>query len=234
MTSSIRRAARTAGLTTADEHAAASVLGRGHALTRAVANQHTLALQSVVAALAVAAAAVGELAHLRHATLAVFVALGICVAFVVAWAVTHQAVGDRARDLIAGGHDSVALSVVARERRRLASPKERERLARALEAFHRDAVRWHQILPQFRPPQGVLQLRHTTREVEALTAALRRDRVRVQGVALASRLVTDGHESPLYAGELGPLREELNRIRYLLEYDGVDPPGATSPERRAA
>jgi hypothetical protein len=47
--------------------------------------------------------------------------------------------------------------------------------------------------------------------------ALRRDRVRVQGVALTSRLLSDGQSSPLYANEVGPLREELNRIRFLLE-----------------
>lgn len=232
MTSFLRRAARRAGLSTADERAAESVLGRGHALTRAVANQHTLALQSAVAALAVAASTVGELAHMRHATLVVFVAGGICAAFVVAWALTRQTVGDRARDLIAAGHENVVLAVVARERRRLASRRERERLALALEAFHRDALRWHEILPRFRPPHGVMQLRHTTGEVEAVAAALRRDRVRVQGVALTAWFLSDGHESPLYAGAVRPLREELNRIRYLLE--SGDEYVQTGAKRKAA
>jgi hypothetical protein len=209
------------------------MLGRRHALTRAVANQHTLAVQSAVAVLAVAAAAVGELVHLRHATLLVVVALGICTAFVVAWTMTRETVARRARDVIAGGYDNLVLSVVARERRRLASRKQRERLARALEEFLRDALRRHPPLPHARLLPGVAQLRHTSREVEALAAALRHDRVRVQGVALVARLLSDGHESPLYAGERGPLREELTRIRYLLESD-AERASDEPAERKAA
>jgi len=233
MTSLLRHAARSTGLTSADTHAAESVLGRRHALTRAVANQHTLAMQSAVAVLAVVAAALCELVHLQHATLLVVVALGICAAFVVAWTLTRETVARGARDLIAGGYDNLVLSVVARERRRLASRKERERLARALEEFHRDALRRHPLLPHSQLLPGVAQLRHTSREVEALATALRRERARVQGVALVARLLADGHESPLYAGERGPLREELNRIRYLLESAEERAPDAPA-ERKAA
>lgn len=227
MASSITRAAGTAGLTAAEHRATAAVLGHGHALTRAVGNLHTLAPQSAVSMLAVAAGSLGVLLHVRHATLALCVAVMICGIFVFAWAVARGLVHDRARDLIATGRDGVVLAVVSRERRRLVSRKERERLARALEGFHRDALRWHQLLPQFRPPHGVAQLSNVTNEVEAVTSALRGDRVRAQGVALAARLMRDGHRSPLYANELGPLREELNRIRYLLQWIDLadDEPG---------
>jgi hypothetical protein len=231
MASSITRAAGAAGLTAADHRAAADVLGHGHALTRAVGNLHTLAPQSAVSILAVAAAIVGVVLHVRHATLALCVAAGICGVFLLAWAAARGLVHDRARDLIATGRDGLVLAVVTRERRRLVSPKERERLARALEGFHRDALRWHQLLPQFRPPHGVAQLRNVTPEVEAVTSALRGERVRAQGVVLTVRLMCDGHRSPLYANELGPLREELNRIRYLLQCtDRAD----DELERRAA
>jgi hypothetical protein len=156
------------------------------------------------------------------------------VAFVLMWAVARKIARERAQDLIAAGDDSVVLSVVARERRRLGSRKERERLAKSLEALHRDALRWNEILPQFRPPHGVVQLRYLPRELKALTTALRRDRVRVQGVALATRFLTDGYRSPLYGDELEPLREELNRIRFLLETGGDRTRDETRPERAAA
>jgi hypothetical protein len=217
MTSFLRYAARSTGLTAADKHAAESVLGRDHRLTRAVSSQHTLALQSTVAGLAVLAGGAGLLLHLGIATLVVVVGTLVAVAFVLAWAVTRSVTRERAQDLIAAGDDSVVVSVLARERRRLASRRERERLARSLEGLYRDALRWYEILPQFRPPNGVAQLRHTGPELEGLARALRRDRVRVQGVALTARFLSNGYESPLYGDELEPLREELNRIRYLLE-----------------
>jgi hypothetical protein len=66
--------------------------------------------------------------------------------------------------------------------------------------------------------------------VKSIAKALRGDRVGVQGVALTVRLLTDGCQSPLYANELGPLREELNRIRYLLETaDGRDTERSRAP-----
>jgi hypothetical protein len=213
----LRHAARSTGLARTDAREAESVLGRGHRLTRAVSNQHTLALQSVVATLAIAIGALGLLADVRHARLVLGIAVAVGVAFVLMWAVARKIARERAHDLIAAGDDRVLLSIVARERRRLGSRKERERLARSLEALHRDALRWNEILPQFRPPDGVVQLRHAGRELDGLIRALRRDRIRVQGVALTARLLSDGYESPLYGNELGPLREELNRIRFLLE-----------------
>ena len=233
MTSFLRHAARSTGLTAADKRAAESVLGRGHRLTRALSNLHTLALQAIVATLAAVAYAVAFVAQLRHSGLVFGVASAVALAFVLAWSVANRIARERAEDLIAAGNDSVALPVIARARRRLVSRREREALAHSLEVLHRDALRWYEILPQFRPPHGAQQLRHLSSEVEALTTALRRDHVRVQGVALAARFLSDGYASPLYGNELGPLREELNRIRYLLESsdESVSDPAA---ERRAA
>jgi hypothetical protein len=217
MTSFIRHAVRSTGLTAHDTHAAEAVLGHEHALTRAVSNQHSLALQSLVATLAVVGGAGAVLGRAGHAPLVFGVGLVVAVAFVVLWLVVRSVAREQAQRLIAAGADGVVLEVVARERRRLASRGEREALARSLESLHRDASRWNEIHPHFRPLLGVAQLRHLSREVDALVAALRRDRVRVQGVALTSRLISDGQSSPLYANEIGPLREELNRIRFHLE-----------------
>lgn len=217
MTSFIRHAVRSTGLTAHDAHAAEAVLGREHGLTRAVSNQHSLALQSLVASLAVVAGTAAVLAHVGRAPLALGVAVTVAVAFVVLWLVVRSVAREQAQSLIAAGADCVVLDVVARERRRLASRGEREALARSLASLHRDALRWNRTHPHFRPLFGVAQLRHVSQEVDALVAALRHDRVRVQGVALTSRLLSDGQSSPLYANEIGPLREELNRIRFLLE-----------------
>ena len=231
MTSFLRHAARSIGLTAADKRAAESLLGHGDRLTRAVSTQHTLALQSVVAALTVVAAALAVLLHLASAALVLGVCAAVALAFAVAWAVAHRRAHERAQDLIAAGRDGVDLSVVAHERRRLASRRRRERLARSLEAFHRDALRWYETPASLRPLHGVVQLRYLGKELVAMTKALRRDRVHVQGVALAERLLSDGYASPLYGNEVGPLRDELNRIRYLLESDSA---GELDPNRKAA
>jgi len=233
MTSFLRHTARSTGLTAADKRAAESVLGRDHRLTRAISYLHTLALQSTVAALAVLAGGAGLLLHLGIAALVVIAGAVVAVFFLLAWGVTRSVTRERAQDLIAAGNDSVVVSVLARERRHLASRKARERLAHSLETLYRDALRWYEIPPRFRPPDGILQLRHTGPELEGLTEALRHDRVRVQGVALAARLLSNGYESPLYGNELEPLRQELNRIRYLLEASDAAP-DAHAAQREAA
>ena len=233
MTSFLRYAARSTGLTAADKHAAESVLGRDHRLTHALSNLHTLTLQTIVATLAVVGGALALLAHLRHAGLALGVAAAVTLAFVLAWIVANRIARERAEELIAAGNDSVVLPVIGRARRRLASRRQREALAHSLDALRRDALRWYEIIPQFRPPHGVQQLRHVSSEVEALATALRHDRVRVQGVALTARFLSDVYASPLYGNELGPLREELNRIRYLLE-SADEPVSDPAAELRAA
>ncbi len=223
MTAYVRSALQAFGLTGDDQRAAETVLGRGHRLTRAVAHQHVLARQTIgaLAALVVCAAAV--VLHLELAPVIVAAAVVVALLFILGWLVAHHVARERARDLLATGGNVLAVSVVARESRRLASRRERESLARSIEALYRDAVRWYQILPRYRPPNGVQQLRNLSAEVKSIAKALRGDRVGVQGVALTVRLLTDGCQSPLYANELGPLREELNRIRYLLETaDGRD------------
>jgi hypothetical protein len=217
MTNRLRQIARSLGLTTAERRDAESALGPAHRLTRALSHAHTLAVQSVTAVLALLACGFAFVAHLHEASLVLVAASVVALAFVVAWFAARRVARDRAQELIADGSDDVALSVVADERRRLSSRKQRERFARSLEELHRDAQRWYSTLPRFQPLHGVLQLRYVSGEVEALVAALRRERVRVQGLALVARFLSDGYASPLYANQLGPLREELNRIRFLLE-----------------
>lgn len=124
---------------------------------------------------------------------------------------------DIAEELIAAGHDTAReLRVVDDEYRRLASPKERERLARSLAHLLHDAERWYRMLPAHRPLPGVHCLRFTAEEARDVVALLRAEVVDIRGVALTSRLLTDGYASPLFGEDVERLREELRRIRYLL------------------
>jgi len=194
-------------------------LGRGHALTRAVSRQHTSAIQASVATATAIAAAGALAAHDRTGPLALGVGVGaiVAIAFLLAWANARRIVRDLTLELIATGADLRALSVVARERRRLSSPRFREILARALERDLRDAQEWYRLPRSARPLPGVRCLCHLVPEVIDVVALLRSDQASVQGVAVAARLIFDGWDSPLNEGDVDRVREELNRIRYLQE-----------------
>ena len=53
-------------------------------------------------------------------------------------------------------------------------------------------------------------------ELEETAQALRRSDASVRGVALSERLLS-GHDSPLYGDDADRLREELRRVRFLLD-----------------
>jgi hypothetical protein len=216
MTIHLRHAARAAGLTTEDVRVAESVLGHRHVLTRAVTKQHAVSVQAFVTVVVFLVAAVGVLVHVPLSPLVAGIGGVVALALLVVRGLVRCVTRDRANQLIAKGLDDVALDVVERERRRLSSPRERERLARSLVKLRSDAERWSRIHPRFRPLPGVVQLRHLSRELDDVVALLRAPQVRVRAVALTERLLTDGCSSPLYGDELEPLREELNRIRFLL------------------
>ena len=210
-----RSAAHWAGLSLEDELAAAAALGPDHALSRALTRRRILARQLFVTlgALVSGLAAVG--AGMGHGLLVVGSACLVAVAFVVAHAWARQSVRDHARGLVAVGSDATFLDVVASERRRLESRRERERLARTLEGFLRDAGR--RTAAGFRPLPGIRNLAQVSDEVAAVARLLRSDASQVQGAALVYRFLTDGYASPLFAEDLELLRQELNRIKYLLE-----------------
>ncbi len=125
---------------------------------------------------------------------------------------------DLAEELIAAGNGAArTLRLVEDEHRRLASPKERHRLARSLERLIADAERWPRLGPGHRPPPpGVTALRFTVPEARAVVEQMRAEPAEVRGVALTSRLLSDGGRSPLFGHDAELLREELRRIRYLL------------------
>lgn len=216
-----------------EEKAARAVLGPEHPLSRAVSFQRTVAIQALAATIPIGLGVVGVLSGVGRASLVLGAACVVEVALLVASLGARGTTSGRAQELIAAGDDAVVLPMVARERRRLAARRERESLARSLERLLRAAQRWEEIPPHLRPLPGVDRLREAAPEVRDVVARLRAEPVRVQGVALVSRLLSDGQASPLYRGDARRLQEELGRIRYLLEPPGSAPP-AVDRTRAAA
>ena len=217
MTSFPGRAARRAGLSGEDARIAVSALGRDHPLAHALSLQHAVARQLLVASMALVIAGAAAGARLDLGWILLGAAGFVCLVLTAGYAATRQLVRIRVRSLLADGQGSVLLPVVSRERRRLASRAERERLARSLERLLRDARRWTEIAPLSRPLPGAECLRLTGDEAEAVVDLLRGNYARTRGVAMTARLLESGSESVLYSGDVELLREELNRIRYVLE-----------------
>lgn len=225
-----KRVTRPFRRTRSDARAASVVLGEAHPLSRSLDLQLTLARQLLVAlgasilGLAALVGGLGTGGLLLGA--AALVTAGLALALVA----THQGVREKARRLVADEDDSLLLGVVARERRRLSTREERERLARSLERILVDARRWNRTHPAFRPLPGVRNVLYAPDDVSAIAGLLRQDRVSARGVALVSQLVTDGCRSPLFADDRHELVQELKRIRYVLEANAE----TTAPQRLAA
>jgi len=219
VTSLLKHAARTTGLTSADKRAAERLLGHRHKLTRALATEHSLAVQSLVAVIAVVVSGIGVVLGVGGASLVAVAAAIVGAAFVLGWSITLHMVRERAQDLIAISDEGVLVPVVARERRRLGSRKERERLAKSLEGYVRDATRWTRIDPRSRPPIGVRCLLLARREARDVTMLVRGEAPSLRGVVALLRFLTDGQHSSLFAGDVPRLRWELARIAALLESD---------------
>jgi hypothetical protein len=218
----------------ADEAAAASVLGEDHELVNVLARRRALTVQILVTSIPLAMAAIGLARDVHSAPVVLGAAAIVELGLLVAVPYFRGRTRDLAEELIVAGDDAARrLRVVDDEYRRLASRKERERLARSLERLLQDAGRRYRILAGHRPPLGVHCLRHTMAEAREVVALLRTQVVDVRGVALTSRLLTDGQASPLFGENPERLREELHRIRYLLAAPSSEGP-PTDPGRLAA
>jgi hypothetical protein len=197
--------------------AADAVLGEEHPLARSLSRHRTISRQAAVAATPLPGALAATLIGIDVALVVLGVTAVVVLVYIGTWVGTRRALLDRTQELIALDDGPRTLPVIARERRRLVSRGERERLARCLEHALADAWNWERTPPRSRPLEGTQFLRDSAAEVTAIVKKLRAKRVRPQGVALISRLLGDGGRSPLYAGDPDRLREELGRIRYLLE-----------------
>jgi hypothetical protein len=118
-------------------------------------------------------------------------------------------------ELVIAGREHLPLAAVARERRRLGSPRRQAQLAVCLENLADSATRKPCRGERQRPIYSRRVLTATEPQLRGVVARLRAGGAELRGVALLDRLVTSG-ASPLYGERVGPLREELARGSYLL------------------
>jgi hypothetical protein len=130
--------------------------------------------------------------------------------------------------LLVEGRDVPGLAVLGRERRRLADPRRRVRLARSLELLADMAQRPASYLAGARPYFNAHVVRAVAPELRQLAVMLRAGDCDVRGVALLQSLQSCG-ASPLYGNATRPAREQLKRARYLLL---INPERPGTPPRR--
>lgn len=206
-----KKLVRMLGAVPEDEDASSAVLGRMHPLTRALSFTRTVATQLLVSTVTVPIGVLALAARVTDAPELLGAASLVTVALSLTLVIARGSVRERVIELLAAGSDRIPLAVVQRERSRLISRTERERLARSLERLLADVQSARsRLLP------GVAKLGYVFDETTEVVHTLRQDGVNVRGVALTHRLLSDGSESPLYSGDLESLRQELRRIHFLL------------------
>jgi hypothetical protein len=194
-----------------------ALLGADHPLVRAldalaVLVRQTLAIASALATCAVAAAGGAPWAHAAGLS-----AAAVLVALVALGAGLLQKMRWQAVDLILEGRERLPLPAVQRERCRLLRWRTRTRLASSLVCVLEEAL-----MPPRVPVAGPSLLvddrvvRAVATELRTVAALVRATPESARGVALVERLLTDG-DSALYGGEVGALRKELRRARFLLQ-----------------
>jgi hypothetical protein len=141
------------------------------------------------------------------------------VVFVVAAATARLVCRERTINLLTLGARSGA-PYVTLAAGQLVSRSQREALANALGRALWEAHHLEEIPLAKRPPPQVRRLCASSHELERIIASLHAgETTRLQGVALCRCLVTGGYASSLYVQPLAlaDLRQELGRIRHLLE-----------------
>ena len=128
---------------------------------------------------------------------------------------------DCAIELVLEGRESVPIAAVQRQRRRLLSDQTRNGLAGNLEDLIRQAANRSSVQMRVTPlPFEPTVVRLVAGELRDVIGLLRAEGASARGVARAERLV-ERAVSPLYGQDVGALREELRRVRDLLENGGM-------------
>jgi hypothetical protein len=195
----------------------AAVLGPAHPLTRAMQAGHGVARRALVVAMTRAAAITASVSGIAWAP-AVALAAAVVLAGLGAVALRFRLHANQAaRDLIAGGREALPLAPVQRERRRLLGARNRTALATSLERLSAQATTSpSRFAPN--PPAlfDVRVARQVADELRSIAAALRAGPASARGIALVEHLASWGGSS-LYGHDVEPLRDDLGRVRYLLE-----------------
>jgi hypothetical protein len=169
------------------------VLGFDHPLTRASDAFDATVKQLVVVAGMFAG---GVSAAVEQASWGPDVAIAsglVLVGFAVAAWVRAQNRRETALDLILEGHESVPVSVVQRQRRRLTSARTRHSLARTLESMIDETLTRHPLaLRSARPLLHRALIAEVQDEMRAIAKLLRGEITSARGIALMERIVTRG------------------------------------------
>ena len=193
---------------------ASTLLGNDHPLARAESQMRTLRMQLAVTVIfGLLIAALSPLLG----TPALHLALGaVAVAgtLVIAVLIARSRVRARAFELIASGREELPLPVVASERSRLLDHRNRRRLARTLDVITVQPVSRDWWSPVYADHAAVRAAETELREIASLLRE--QPTVPARGVALVTTLIREGATSPLYRGTALELREELGRIRHVL------------------
>ncbi len=192
----------------------ASVLGPSHPLVETIETLAEARRQAVtVVAILVASLAPASLGVPWAQTAALSAGAMICV-LAAAVLTLRRRRRRQALELILEGREALPVAAVEEERRRLLDPRGRTMLAASFESLADDALS-----PESWPTGSVFPRSTVAAVADQLGdvgSLLRAEPSRARGVALARGLLTDGARSPLHRGELGALRHELRRIRFLL------------------
>jgi hypothetical protein len=191
-----------------------SALGADHPLVRVTARLDDAVCGSVAVS---AVLVVGVVAAIRGLAIGVPLALTAAAAVLALLGVAGSLAAARrhsALELIAQGREALPLRAVARERRRLLEPDQRERLARSIDVIRVEAGRSAQGRQAIRLAYDVAAVRASSSEMAGISGLVR-DGGGVRGLAATELLVIDS-DSPLYDSAGKSLHRELGRIAFLL------------------
>ena len=147
-------------------------------------------------------------------------AAGVLLILTVVLAAHKQRERDCAIELVLEGGEGIPIAAVQRQRRRLLAEQTRDGLAGNLEDLIRQAASRSRPRPRVTPlPFEPMVVRMVAGELRDVIGLLRAEQVNARGVARAERLV-ERALSPLYGQDADALREELRRVRDLLENGG--------------
>ena len=196
---------------------AVSLLGPAHPLIRATEAVADGARQWRICAAVLAGAIIARLEDHPWATALALSAGIVLLTLSILVLALAQRLRDRATELIAEGRETLPIAIVQRQRQRLLTPKRRKILARTLDTMVRQAttppkIRTTGTRPLF-DPRVVASV---AADLSAVIARLHTEHAHARGVALTEQLIVDGG-SPLYGHNEKRLREELQRVRYLLD-----------------
>ena len=191
------------------------LLGLGHPLVSLLYACHTTADEIVVVAALQVAGVVLLWMSAPYALALTVAAAAVQLALDVRTGMLRAHRRELCRDLVIDGRGRLPLAALRCELGRLRDPRLQTRLARSLEDLASSADHHHQELALGPPLCSRRVLAAVKPQLRDLVQSLRADGAGVRGVAMLDRLITSG-ASPLYGRRVGPLRDELGRIRYLL------------------